>query len=355
MANIILKNRELNYLLKFRLLTLSLFVLCGFIDSVGRDFPLNAPGTFKLDGDLYCGRTEEGINTDGAAMSHPRNEFFDDFNYVDFDDVELAALGWTIVDGISGPPAEANYSKENISFEPDPELKRNKLMLLQTQTSNNIESMKLARIESEPVFLEGTYAARLYFDNSPEIYRDGNIETFYLISGLDFPNDPDYCEFDFEYLPHDIWGDGDYSKKLHLSSWETYQPDPWLANKVTTLVEGDFSGWHTFLLQATNGETVNYYIDGVLQCEHKHSDKNDNVYPENLMQIAFANWISPGINGEWLGSAESTRTCILKVDWVYHAKNTSLTPEQVELLIDDFRAGSVDRKNSMGLKAFKAN
>jgi hypothetical protein len=283
----------------------------------------------------------------GTTISHTKHEFFDDFSYADCNDNVLESFGWNIVDGISGPPGNAKYNKENVSFEPDANNSNNKIMLLTTKTSNSFESMELARIESEIIFLEGTYAARVYFDNSPIEFNDGNIETFYTINHLNYPNELNYSECDFEYLPYDVWGGGDTSEKMYLTTWETVQEEPWDPNNASTPLSSDFSGWHTLLFQATNGQTVKYFIDGEFQKEHHLSNKGDLVYPETQMQIAFANWIWTGYNNTGLGKSPVTRTCTMKADWVFHAKDTELTTAEVEYLVKDFRSKSIERINTM--------
>ncbi len=282
-----------------------------------------------------------------SSVHHPLKEFFDDFTYSSHKDNALTAFGWDIVDGISGPPANARYKKENITFSADPNNSLNRFMLLTTHTTHAFDSMTLARIESDMIFLEGTYAARVYFDNTPTNYQDGNIETFYSINTLKYPNDPDYAECDFEYLPYNIWGGGNTGHTMYLSTWETYQEAPWDPNNASTALTSDLSGWHTLLFQATNGHSVGYFIDGIFQGEHILSNKNDSVYPETPMQIAFANWIWTGPNHMGLGSSSKNRSCTMKVDWVFHAKEEVLNTAQVNHLINDFRDQSIQRFNSI--------
>ena len=329
--------------------------MSGNSDTDGWSKTFSSPETFIVECVVYDSNwnyssAAKWTVTVGNSETNTIHEFFDDFYYSKYNDNELINFGWNIVDGVSGPPANANYKKENITFETDPNSENNKFILLKTKTSNSFGSMELARIESKKNFLEGTYAAKVYFDNTPATYNDGNIETFYCINTLRNPNDPDYSECDFEYLPYDIWGGGDYRKKMYLTTWETFREEPWDPNNASTPIISDFSGWHTLLFQATNGQTVQYFIDGVLQSEHTLSNKNDSVYPETLMQIAFANWISPRENNTGLGASTSVRTCTMKVDWVYHSKDTELNTAQVESLINDFRSNSIKRRNTMELR-----
>lgn len=281
---------------------------------------------------------------------HPAHEFFDDFDYSSYSDNGLTNMGWEIIDKGSGSPNDANYRKENVTFAEDPYLNGNKFMILTSKTSNTAGSMELARIQSKTIFLQGTYAARVYFDDNPNKYKDGNVETFYTINKLKYDFDPDYSECDFEYLPYDVWGVNPGHQTMYLTTWETYQANPFVKDRAYSTVKSSFSGWHTLLLQATNGKTVKYYIDGKLICEHDKSTLGHNVYPETSMQIAFANWIFLGDNNIGLGTSPATRDCNMKVDWVYHAKDTELNTAQVEYLVNDFRKNSIQRLNTMSVK-----
>ncbi|MGH9905613.1 MAG: hypothetical protein ACRD8U_08535, partial [Pyrinomonadaceae bacterium] len=75
-------------------------------------------------------------------------------------------------------------------------------------------------------YLEGTYAARVRFTDKPVSGPAGDqvVESFYTISPLKAPWDPDYSELDFEYLPNGGWGiDG---PTLYATTWETFFPEP---------------------------------------------------------------------------------------------------------------------------------
>ena len=68
-------------------------------------------------------------------------------------------------------------------------------------------------------YLEGTYAARVRFTDSPVSGPGGDqiVESFYTISPLKAPMDLDYSELDFEYLPNGGWGiDG---PTLYATTW----------------------------------------------------------------------------------------------------------------------------------------
>ena len=163
------------------------------------------------------------------------------------------------MEGISGPPGSAVYKKENIAFIADAENRGNTIMQLATIAANTFASMQLARIETkELLFREGTFAARVAFDNAPNKWQDGNVQTFYAINVLEKDNDPDYSECDFEYTPWDTWSGIDHSIKMHFTTWETYQNEPWIANYAHTAAKGSYEGWQILVFAAVDGKTVDY-------------------------------------------------------------------------------------------------
>jgi hypothetical protein len=61
---------------------------------------------------------------------------------------------------------------------------------------------------------------------------DQLVETFYAISPLQAPLDPNYSELDWEYLPNSGWGVT--APTLFVTSWHTVQLDPWIADNTFT-------------------------------------------------------------------------------------------------------------------------
>lgn len=276
-------------------------------------------------------------------------EFFDDFSYSGNGDSLIQKNGWNIIDGIHSPPRGAYYSGENIVFSDDPGNPENRFMYLTASTQNSPESMVLARIESALMFYEGTYAARVFFDNHLRKTRDGNVQTFYTINTLRFPNDTLYSECDVEYLPYDLWhADGNTKSKLYLSTWGTYQENPWKAVLASDTLYQHQAGWHILLFQVTDGKSVKYFLDrheGAI-AEHYRSPEGLSVYPESSMRISFANWIiaRPGVSP---GMSEKRRQSMMGVDWVYHAKDTALTVPQVIRRVREMQKASVFYVNTM--------
>ena len=114
-----------------------------------------------------------------------------------------------------------------------------------------------AQICQRRKFLAGTYATRVRFRDAPDSGADGDqlVETFYAISPLQAPLDPNYSELDWEYLPNGGWGGG--APTLWVTSWHTARLDPYYADNTYNTITRSLDGWHTLVLQVANG-TVNY-------------------------------------------------------------------------------------------------
>ncbi|MBI3962352.1 MAG: fibronectin type III domain-containing protein, partial [Deinococcus sp.] len=280
----------------------------------------------------------------------PAGVLFDDFSYASSTDPYLGMMGWRVVDGLSGPPSNAQYSRSLVSFAPDSTDPSNRLMLLQATTQNTLSSMRLSRIETAMRFLEGTYAARVFFENSARTYRDGNVQTFYLINNHP-PGNLDYAEADFEYLPYDVWNPPTYSTGMWMTTWETAPAarsartaDLCQENsyRTTCLIPEDHSGWHTLLIQVDGGAGVlRYFIDGTLV-----TTAGGQFYTETLMNISFSNWVIDGLGSP--GSSTSTRTYSIMADWVFHAQDVMLTPTEIEALVAAYRSTGIIRQDTTG-------
>ncbi len=267
-------------------------------------------------------------------MASQPKEVFDDFNYLNTDDSLFVAHGWIAVDGINAPPSGADYDKSLISFESDPKQPGEKWMILRAVAGVSREKLRLSRVESADRFYEGTYAARVFFDNALRKTQDGNIQTFYLITPLNYPNDTLYSECDIEYLPYDIWHPNNNKRSaVYASTWETYQPEPYVPDYAMSTAKRNLYGWHTLIIEVIDGK-VKYYIDRSEQpfAVHEFSDKGSTVYPESDMQVAFANWIS--VLSE---KHQQSRSSTMKVDWFYHAADTSMGFYEILRRVNELR------------------
>ncbi|MBN2485834.1 MAG: carbohydrate-binding protein [Bacteroidales bacterium] len=278
--------------------------------------------------------SESGIVSVTDGLVPDAVEMFDDFNYSGYSDPQLQAINnWYIVDGVSGPPSGAVYAKENITFFADPDLSNNMLMGVVTTANNNPENNRHARIETaDMVYQRGTFAARVFFDDTPALYNDGNVETFYTINSYATCNNPDlYSEVDFEYLPWDSWH-WERKNTMYMTTWETCEIRTH-EKSVTS-----YQGWHDLVYAYVPGGPVKFYIDGNLL-----ASINADV-PDSDQNISFANWIYQNT----VGSSPDTRTTTMKVDWVYHAKDIELAPADVLAKVNNFRSNGIIAKNIQG-------
>jgi GH18 family chitinase len=270
--------------------------------------------------------------TDGVLPTY--TEMWDDFNYANSSDTELSGINkWFVVNGADGPPSGANYAKEGITFYNDPQNSTNKLMGVAAIASNDITKNRHARIETSVMpYRNGTFAARVYFDDTPALYGDANVETFYTINSYATCNNPDlYSEVDFEYLPWDAW-QWERKKAMYYTTWETCEIRDFVKSTQS------FEGWHNLIYTAIEGQPVKWFIDGVL------IGSMDKYQPDSDCNISFANWIYQNTTG----SNTTSRTTTMQVDWVYHAKNVALTTSEVLELVASLRQKGVLRKNLNG-------
>ena len=248
----------------------------------------------------------------------PTNTLFDDFHYSTQE--EMTSNGW-IIRAWAGWPGvpDATFRPENVSFLEDTEIPNNRLLRMTSSTDGTSANTFQTQICHQRKYLEGTYAARVYFNNTPASGPDGDqvVETFYTITPYEEPLKPDYSEMDFEYLPNGGWGL--HPMTFAFTTWETVQIEPWLADNTSKSHTEDFEGWHTFVLQVKDG-TVRYFVSGKLMAEH-----SGKYYPDSPMSINFNLWF---INGGLINS-QDVRSYQEDIDWVYHEAGVLLTPEQV--------------------------
>jgi len=132
---------------------------------------------------------------------------FDDFNY--WNSKQLARHGWIIrtAAGWPGVPG-AMRGNSGVSFPADPDQRGNRLLRMTSATDGTGPNTHQTQICHQRKYLEGTYAARVRFVDVPTDGPSGDqlVESFYTISPLKAPWDPDYSELDFEYLPNGGWG-----------------------------------------------------------------------------------------------------------------------------------------------------
>lgn len=253
--------------------------------------------------------------------------FFDDFSYAELP--QLARTGWQLRDatGHPGVPGGA-WQQDAFTLEDDPQRPGNKLLRMTARTDGTPAGTVQAQICQQRKFLYGTYAARVRFSDRPVQGVDGDpiVQTFYAVSPLKHAFDPQFSEVDWEYLPNGGWGSE--KTRLYGISWQTVQVEPWESHNSAHEEFRAFEGWHVLLMQVEPGQ-VRMFVDG--RPVARHTGRNVPVVP---MSINFNLWFSPG--GLLPASAEP-RVYQQDVDWVFHARERTLSPAQVDARIARWR------------------
>jgi hypothetical protein len=273
----------------------------------------------------------------GRVASQESQILFDDFNYSNHQD--LAKHGWIVrtADGWPGIPG-ASWRKEGVSFIKDADQLGNRVLRMTSTTDGTSANTTQTQICQQRKFLDGTYAARVRFVDMPASGPNGDqlVESFYTISPLKAPMDPDYSELDFEYLPNGGWGS--VGPTLYVTSWRTFSPEPnWQKDNVFYNTGGSKAGWHTLVTQVSEGK-VKYFIDGVALAEH-----GGQYYPRSIMSINFNLWF---IKDQTVKSKDR-REYQEDIDWVFHEAKSALTPQEVETKVAAMRRKSVRFKDTV--------
>jgi len=292
-----------------------------------------------------------------GLSSYAQVIMFDDFNYSGNTDPQLASFNkWQIVNGVSGPPEGATYSRNNVNFITDPNDASNKLMTLKTTVNGQSKAVTHSRIESSYEYFEGTYASRVYLSDESFASKDANIQTFFTIVSSALAQDGSkYSELDIiEYMAADKWGVSPDNRVGYTTSYHKYIANPWTPWKTYSTQQKSLAGWHTFIATCTDGVNVRYYMDNTLIATHSVTDNETqaglSVYPRSTMQIAFANWIWNNVLGTGTGNRENT----FMTDWVLYYKNTAVDLNQINTLVANYKAQGLKRRNLAGQTFYDA-
>ncbi len=292
------------YFKPFTGVVLGLATILLFIPSCGKDAPKQQTSTGE----------EELI-------------FFDDFSYTNT--TEFTSNGWQIRSGRGHPgEQEATWDDNSISFHNVDNISLMRLSSTTDGTAANTTQSQVCHIRK---YREGTYAARVFFRDEPVVGPNGDevTQTFYTISPLQAPMDLNYSELDFEYLVNGGW---DHRQALWITSWETFQHDPWTMDNLHGQVEKSYAGWHTLVIQATNNQ-VTYFVDGEVFFQH-----GEKVFPEDSMSINFNQWFIRTGYGKNIGVFREYQE---DVDWVFFQKDTELTPAEIEEKVALFKTQAI--------------
>lgn len=275
----------------------------------------------------------------------PAQLLFDDFTYTTPDDASFL-LNWKASDYGPAAPGVGVFSKNNVVFMVDPANSLNKQMRIMFKTSGSRETTIQGEVEGKKQFLYGTYATRMRFYNQPiegpsqvvgPDTGDRMIQTFFTISPYYVPN-TDYGELDFEYLPNAGWNADEGGRFTGPTMWNTTWKNR--DTRITKPTQEDFSGWHTFWMTVTP-TAVTYYIDDRIMVQHT----NVEYIPKTTMYLMYNIWVS----GEMFAAGQNgiPRTWAEDVDWVYYAKDTTLTRSDVESFVNQYRSQNIPKKDTL--------
>jgi hypothetical protein len=275
-----------------------------------------------------------------AVAPADRPVLFDDFTYADAK--AMSERGWVArtKKGIPGVPG-ASWGMQGVSFVSDRDEPDNRLMRLASSTAGDGASTNQIQLCHQRKYLEGTYAARVRFEDGPTSGPDGDeiVETFYAISPA---SEPGFSEVDFEYLPNGGWGSE--GPTLWVTSWAPWgrvRPKPPDAehdqDNTSSQRQGSFEGWHVLVVQVAD-ESVQYLLDGEPIATH-----GDGYAPTAPMSINFNLWFVE----QGLLESKAPRQYVEHVDWVYHEVGAVLTSEEVETRVAELRRTSTSFRDTV--------
>lgn len=254
---------------------------------------------------------------------------FDDFHYSGRNDPALAAHGWKIHHAAGGPGIDGTWSPEGVSFPTVAGAKGGQVLQLQLHTDGTRAGTRQAGLQSsKSLFLDGTYAARVYITDDPAVGGNGDHvnETFYAIS----PQGPKlpYSELDYEYLPNGGWGSP--VPELDAVSWHSAK----MGDRVYRGWKTRLHGWHTLVFTTLHGKTT-YSVDGQAIFSNGAA-----FSPRSPMNVNFSLWL---IDLPFSGN----RDWNMQVNWFYFQAGKAQSLSQVQKAVDGYYASGTDYANTL--------
>lgn len=271
------------------------------------------------------------------ALARTGEIFFDDFSHAGRE--ALASAGWTLRSAAGHPGVQgAAWRDDAITLVDDPARPGNRLLRLSARTDGTPAGTVQAQLCHRRKLLDGTYAARVRFSDTPVQGVDGDpvVQTFYAVAPLRHDFDPEFSEIDWEYLPNGGWGSP--RTRLYAISWQTVRIEPWQAHNSKHEAFGTHDGWRLLVMHVAGGK-ARHFLDGRPLVEH--GGRNVPIVP---MAISFNLWFSPG---GLLAPSSDPRIYEQDVDWVFHARGRTLTPAQVEAEVRTLRRRGVAHQDSV--------
>jgi len=280
-------------------------------------------------------------STDASAAESPAaaaadcGVVFDDFNYSSSTDPAINANRWSVRTNAGGPGIPgASWPASGVTF---PTVDGQKSLHLTSYTDGTASGTAQSEFLSNSLrFYEGTYASRVKFADAPVTGNDGDhlVSTFFTITPLNAPLDPNYGEIDFEYLPNGGWGET--QNIMYETTWETYQAEPWVADNIHGSQYKSYAGWQDLVFTVKNGH-VKYYINGELVADH-----SGKYYPETPMSVNWNLWFIDAA-AHTGGRATYTQA----VDYFYYAGGEEISPATATSRVAAYRAAGTTHQDTL--------
>ncbi len=268
-----------------------------------------------------------GTRAQGPRPAPPREIVFDDFHYSGPDDPALHAHGWLVRTSPGGPGILDTWSTEGVSFPARKSARGGQVLQLRAGTDGTKGGTRQSEVQSSGTpFLDGTYAARIHFTDTPVSGRNGDSvnESFYMIS----PDQDRYSELDNEYQPNGGWGAP--GPRFGTTSWHSAVD----GDRVTRQTMRSLSGWHTLVVTAVHG-VATYSVDGV-----RLFSSDGRYFPRENMSVNFNTWfVDLPFRGE--------RAWDMQVNWFYYNATAAQSLAQVDKAVDALYGSGTDYVNTV--------